>query len=305
MAAVFNRPRIIGSKNSVPYPSTTLSLSSVDSDAPSAALAKVLENQLGRVLSKVKPESQSPEESFATVESWMSTLPPVFRLLVPEKRWNNEAPWLPFQRLQLHCVGYMTQLALIKAAFALEPQQASYVDKATEVGLLAMRVCQDFFDLCFPRQARYFMISFCPFDVAAFLCSLLLRDRNRTLPKRANIVNAVGSALVISFRLRSYTKMGESTWTILKALVSRLQLEPDESETLGSLMRAHTLDNGNPEPGSGTKEFPCKEMTVPSSQWQDANIILGPSADGSLDLGALDGVWDWQNLPNEFNLERG
>ncbi|RSL49201.1 hypothetical protein CEP53_009246 [Fusarium sp. AF-6] len=302
MTAVFNRPRIISSNNSVPYPSTTLSLSGVSSDAPSAALAKVLENQLGRVLSETQPGNRSMEEGLATVESWMSALPPVFGLLTPEKQWDEDAPWLRFQRLQLHCVGYMTQLALMKAALAVEPRQQSYIEKAANIGLLAMRVCQDFFDLCFPHQAKYFMVSFCPFDVAAFLCSLLLRDTNRTLSRRAEIVNAVGSAVSISFRLRDYTKMGEPTWTILNALVSRLQLGPGENEALGLLVRGHNLDDGGVESMSKGQTLPSEGVTASLSQWQDENVFFGGSTEGSLDLGVLDGVWDWQGLSNEFDL---
>ncbi|RSL83293.1 hypothetical protein CEP51_004607 [Fusarium floridanum] len=302
MTAVFNRPRIIGSNNSVPYPSTTLSLSGVSSDAPSAALAKVLENQLGRVLSGTQPGNLSLEESLATVESWMSALPPVFSFLAPEKQWDEEAPWLRFQRLQLHCVGYMTQLALMKAALAVEPQQQNYIEKVTNIGLLAMRVCQEFFDLCFPHQAKYFMVSFCPFDVAAFLCSLLLRDTNRTLSRRAEMVNAVGFAVSISFRLRDYTKMGEPTWTILNALVSRLQLEPGENEALGKLVRGHNFDDKRLESIARGQTLPSEGVTASLSQWQDENVFFGGSTEGSLDLGVLDGVWDWQGLSNEFDL---
>ncbi|KAJ4212862.1 hypothetical protein NW759_011503 [Fusarium solani] len=302
MTAVFNRPRIIGSENSVPYPSTTLSLSGVSSDAPSAALAKVLENQLGRVLSGTKPGNRSLEESLATTENWMSALPQVFSFLAPEKRWDEDASWLRFQRLQLHCVGYMTQLALMKAALGVEPQQQNYIEKATDIGLLAMCVCQEFFDLCFPQQAKYFMVSFCPFDIAAFLCSLLLRDRNRTLSKRAEMVNAVGSALSISFRLRDYTKMGESTWTILNALVSRLQLAPGENEALGNLVRVHNLDEGELESMPRGQVLSSERVTAPLSQRQDKNIFFGGSTEESLDLGVWDGVWDWQSLSSEFNL---
>lgn len=302
MTAVFNRPRIIGSNNSVPYPSTTLSLSGVISDAPSATLAKVLENQLGRVLSGTKPGDRSLEESLATTESWMSALPSVFSLLAPEKRWDEDAPWLRFQRLQLHCVGYMTQLALMKAALAAEPQQQNHIEKATDIGLSAMRTCQAFFDLCFPHQAKYFMVSFCPFDVAAFLCSLLLKDRNRTLSKRAEIVKAIGSALSISFQLRDYTKMGESTWTILNALASRLQLAPGENEPLAKLARAHNVDDGELESMHRVQVLPSEGVTAPLRQWQDENVFFGGSTEGSLDLGVLDGVWDWQGLSNEFNL---
>ncbi|RSL46527.1 hypothetical protein CEP54_013807 [Fusarium duplospermum] len=302
MTAVFNRPRIIGSNNSVPYPSTTLSLSDVSSDAPSATFAKVLENQLGRVLSGTEPGNRSLEESLATVESWMSALPPVFSFLAPEKRWDEDAPWLRFQRLQLHCVAYMTQLTLMKAALAVKPQQQNYIEKATDIGLLAMRVCQDFFNLCFPHQAKYFMVSFCPFDVAAFLCSLLLRDRNRTLSKSAEMVNAVGSAVSISFRLRDYTKMGESTWTILNALVSRLQLEPGENEALGNLVRVHNGEKGELESISRGQVLPSEGVTASLGQWQDENFFFGGSTEGNLDLGVLDGVWDWQSLSNEFNL---
>ncbi|KAF4459897.1 fungal specific transcription factor [Fusarium albosuccineum] len=59
--AVFNRPTIISS-GPVPYPSSTLDLSGRSLDAPSAALAKILENQLGRVLSGSDLTNQTLEE---------------------------------------------------------------------------------------------------------------------------------------------------------------------------------------------------------------------------------------------------
>ncbi len=60
------------------------------------------------------------------------------------------------------------------------------------------------------------------------LCAALVRDAAKRLPRRKEIVDAIGRAIRILNNLRGVSKMGESTWTILTRLVSRLSLPPEE-----------------------------------------------------------------------------
>ncbi|KAF4459898.1 N-terminal binuclear Zn cluster-containing DNA binding domain-containing [Fusarium albosuccineum] len=184
------------------------------------------------------------------------------------------------------------------------PKEQSCIERAADTGLAAMEVCKDFFELCFPQQAKYFMVSFCPFDVAALLFSLLRGDKDRTLARRREIVDAVGSALSISFQLRGHTKMADSTSAILNALVSQLQLSSDESETLRDWTKAsgqNVLESQHTRLGGGDTEIqsstlPDGPATTSQDQWQNEDMVFDTDIGFDFDLGVLEGVWDWPTV---------
>jgi hypothetical protein len=322
MSVTFNRPLLVQSEHHVPYPSLDLDLSGTGTDIPSAIVAKVLENQLARALSKVEPPTTTTfADSLAIVEKWMSSLPQVFALENPDMRWDVQCPRLSFQRLQLHCVGYMAQMVILKPLLSsptnFKDQQrrtanlSPLLDRTINICLRSMTVCKDFFDLGFPQQAKYFMISFCSFDNAALLCSLLLQDPEaKRVPRRGEIAEAIGTALSISFRLRGHTKMGDSTWSVLSTLVGQLRLFASERNILdmaSTLEGANVGDVGRSRVDSETSTY--LDATTVSEQNAHGNEIWQPSgpfldADvqmlQGMDLGALDGLWDWQSLQLEF-----
>jgi hypothetical protein len=323
MTATFNRPPIILSGASVPLPISSLDRSAVDPEVPSLVLAKVLENQLARRFSDISTET-SLTDKLSFIEDWMSSLPSVFAVNDPDKRWDIECPRLTFQRLQLHCVGYMSQLVLLRSLVTAAPdcspaptaeggtketESTLLIPHVIDVSLKAMSVSEEFFRLCFPHQAKYFMVSFCPFDNAALLCSLLLHDtENARVPRRREVLQAIGKALRISRLLREYTKVGEAAWGILTALTSHLRLTPDEKKVIEDTEKGEEI-------GMGTLEGSSASGTTPHAAFQVESFPLGQLGAGfdgelslpgtsshtsepmlEMDLGILAGVWDWQGL---------
>ncbi|KAK4233006.1 fungal-specific transcription factor domain-containing protein [Achaetomium macrosporum] len=309
MTAAFNRPPMIQAGTSIPLPNPSLDRSVVNSDAPSLIVAKVLENQLARQLSDASMETTLADK-LSFIETWMSSLPSIFAVNDPDIRWDIECPGLPFQRLQLHCVGYMTQLVLLRPLITTFPgspsapisegrmqetQWSILIAHAIDVSLKAMSVSEQFFHLCFPHQAKYFMVSFCSFDNAALLCSLLLHDSHGTrVPRRLEVLRAIGKALHISRRLRDFTKMGKVTWDILTALTSHLRLTPDEKRVMedaekGGEIGVSTLEGSAPSGDKLDIGFDS-EWSLPGASSRAAESML------EIHLGVLDGVWDWQGL---------
>ncbi|KAL7805613.1 N-terminal binuclear Zn cluster-containing/DNA binding domain-containing protein [Trichoderma gracile] len=315
MAANFNRPPLIQSDTVVPLPNPTLDQQSALPDVPSIVVAKILENQLARQLGEGSPVDDTNFQSkLASVEAWMSSMPPAFRVINPEKRWDGDCPYIPFQRLQLHCVGYMTQLLLLRSTLIssgffsaagsardyVTPELMIILGRIVDVSLKAMAVSKGTFELCFPQHAKYYMVAFCPFDNAALLCSLLLHDTNQTvILRRMEVVHAIGQALYMSRRLRGCTKMGDATWSILDALRDRISLTRAEKELLEETERTGKNDKDNTETGvSSTNQLdePFKFLFGEDLRSPEDDLAADETDFLGMDLGILDAVWNWERV---------
>ncbi|UKZ69614.1 uncharacterized protein TrAtP1_010620 [Trichoderma atroviride] len=324
MTASFNRPPIIQSEVSVPLPNPGLDQTGADPDVPSYIVAKILECQLAKQLGEGDRVDRSNLQSkIAVVETWMLSLPPVFNIIDPDKRWDGNYPHIPFQRLQLHCVGYMSQVMFVRSILTscqlfsakdyvetgLDPETTMLIHQIVNLSLKAMSVSKDTFDLCFPQQAKYYMVAFCPFDNAALLCSLLIHDVNGTMiPRRSEVIYAIGQALHISHRLRGFTKLGDITWSILSALKNRINLFPlektilEELESVGKAdITAQSLNNGL-EPSDdffhSINGLSRRLHTESDEGLQFVENTLAADDPEILDinLGILDGVWNWDRV---------
>ncbi|KAK1237236.1 hypothetical protein MKX08_002861 [Trichoderma sp. CBMAI-0020] len=284
MTASFNRPRIIQSEVSVPLPNPGLDQAGADPDVPSYIVAKILECQLATQLGDGdRVDGSNLQSKVAVVETWMLSLPPVFNIIDPDKRWDGDYPHIPFQRLQLHCI--------------------------VNLSLKAMSVSKDTFDLCFPQQAKYYMVAFCPFDNAALLCSLLIHDVNGTMiPRRSEVIYAIGQALHISHRLRGFTKLGDITWSILSALKNRINLLPwekailEELESVGKAdVAAESLNNGLEPSDDFFHSINGLSSRLHSESDEGLQFVENTLAADDpefleMNLGILDGVWNWDRV---------
>ncbi|CAM1503485.1 Fc.00g010760.m01.CDS01 [Cosmosporella sp. VM-42] len=319
MAATFNRPSIIHAASSVPLPNPSLDQSNTNFDIPSIAVPKMLENELATQLSDNTGSNTTLADRLSFVETWMTSLPFVFSIENPHTHWDTEYPRLRFQRLQLHLVGYMTELVLLRSFITGRVlgsgeigipggDRSQLISIAINTSLKAMSVSKEFFDLCFPGQAKYFMVSFCPFDNAAFLVSLLLHASKRnTIPRRQEVLGAIGQALYIARCLSQYTKMGDTTLKILSALKYRLRLQAGEKEILEQSEASGKLHNA--DEGIQHSDTPAlhqyqvdyaviNQLQPPfDTEWQlPAQSLPTSNPAPGLDLGLLDGLWDWQSL---------
>lgn len=324
MTASFNRPPIIQSEAPAPLPNPGLDQSGADPNVPSYIVAKILECQLARQLGEGDRVDRSNLQSkIACVEKWMLSLPPVFSIVNPDKSWDENYPYIPFQRLQLHCVGYMTQVILVRSiltsseifsatssiATGIDSETSMLIHQAVSLSLKAMSVSKDTFNLFFPQQAKYYMVAFCPFDNAALLCSLLIHDVYGTMvPQRSEVIYAIGQALHISHRLRGFTKMGDITWSILSALKNRVNLNPSEKEVLEELesvgkadTTAQCLKESLEQTDSLFHFINRSSSHVHSESEEGLRFVENTlAADNSefldMNLGILDGVWNWERV---------
>lgn len=153
------------------------------------------------------------------------------------------------------------------------------------------------------------MVAFCPFDNAALLCSLLIHDVDGTMiPRRSEVIYAIGQALHISQRLRGFTKMGDITWSILSALKNRANLFPLEKALLEELESVGKADittdslNHSLEPSDDFFHSINESSNQLHNESDEGvrfveNTLAADDPDFlEMNLGILDGVWNWERV---------
>lgn len=323
MTIVFNRPAMIHETFSISLPTPGLDKSETSSEIPSPIVARILEYQLAAQLSNHSIASTS-STMLEYVKDWMALLPSTFSTHDPDKRWDSERPYLAFQRLELHCTGYMMLLMLLKpyltAATGCSSSISSNESKdeahllvnfAIDTSLKLMAKCREFFDITWPEKAKYFLVSFFPFDTAALLCLVLQQDKEHKTPRRLEVAEAIGKGLYISSRLRSISKMGDATWGILMKLISRLELSFSEREILDTsgnyreLLQSatNTVDSASTTDVADMMDSRNTPSLLPEESF-GSNLTLADDVGlGDISVGAFtpsfefgfwDGPWDWE-----------
>uniref|UniRef100_A0A0B7KI67 Xylanolytic transcriptional activator regulatory domain-containing protein n=1 Tax=Bionectria ochroleuca TaxID=29856 RepID=A0A0B7KI67_BIOOC len=306
MVGIFNRASIIQSNEPVPLPNPKLDQTRDDPEIPSIVLTKVLENQLTRQLYDDSQKDADLDAKLALVENFMDRLPSVFRLNGADVRWDTKHPRLVAQRLQLHTTCYMAKMILLRpTVLDIERCDPNRLSHTIELSLKCMEVSRKLFDACVPQHAKYFMVTFAPFDNASFLASIVIKaGRKRQVPRRSEVLAAIGQAIYMCNKLREFTKLGATTWTILMALASKFILDASERTIFEQIGRIR--DESGPterpflEPGIGHDEPLIRQPDSISNLVDISETDWGmwgasePSA--QVDLGILDGMWDWNGL---------
>jgi hypothetical protein len=340
---ILSRPLILNEGYcSVPLPEANLEYDPGYPSKPSPITPMVLQAKLIRLIPNVwsaRSGLTSQEAAAATekVEKWFADLPSVFRTN-PDTLLDAKFPHLKLQRLQLHCIGYSAILGTLKPYLTKSNDikdlttvglDHTLLATAVDYALLQMDIGQQLYDLYHPFYTKNFVVAFTPFDTAALLCSAILRDPQRDLPRRHDVIAAIGKGLFLIKQLKPYTRVGSISWNVLTSLIPTLTLTYEEKilidpehdvftaidrpakrvatcdlASLGSGNSSSSMDsspeNGFPTPSAN---LPMVEDQLQEYDWQfDPNLLLGTQPLSELDLGILEPVWDWEtiNFPDAY-----
>lgn len=346
MGLILSRPFLINESYSrTALPNSDLERDTSSPEVPSPITQIVLQCQVfHRVMEHLLPTSRQPlyESVLAIIKSieiWFSELPPVFREHEPDKSHDRKHPFLIRHRLQVQSMGYVTTLTLLKPFLTSQtssttlPAEFVAVEKlrrtAIDYAIKVMGHSRLLFDMFIPDNPKYFYVILMPFDTASLLCSAWIHDKEQTLPRRKEILEAIGEAVRMIRALRSITKVGPVAWSVIQALLPEMKLTEAEASLVDSdgLILKHRRPTKRPMMGSvAPKEF----QSVPLDKTKPNHTILTPESSSStstansdfdwnfdpaqaldsipltdLDFGNLDQVWDWGelNIPFEdFNV---
>jgi hypothetical protein len=344
MGAWLGRPNLIDQKNlNFKLPNLRLDQSSSEPNLLSPFAHMALQANLGRRLNTIMGDAQSVDalsaDEILTIEAeldkFIDELPPVFRLKDPDTSLDAEHPYFVFQRHQLHTVVYVTKLDFLKPFLtrARDDKKTDRDDEFRRMGidlaLDVLEVARRLFDHEFPINAKFHMVVFSIFDTSTILCSAIIHDRERCLPRRDEVTNAVDGSLDMLHQLSLTTKLGASSYAFLYKLV---QSTPELSCGTGTSKRLRNQSSASsnllePPPlvhhtsiGSVASSVdppippnldltsiamePALVMPAVNDFSFDVDQFLAQNPFGSvsaLDMGGMEQIWDWEDLNlNQF-----
>ncbi|KAJ0416074.1 fungal-specific transcription factor domain-containing protein [Aspergillus carlsbadensis] len=324
MSLLLSRPFIINS-SCCAFEMPTMQLETGDSkpEAPSPMAHMVLQCQLGLAILNI-PGAVSGELSATQAmsiqeqtEKWLDSFPPAYSILNPNTQWDIKFPFVKLQRLQLYVIGYMMLLMPLKECLTkhLSLQSSSIAkglrETAIDNALKLLAACDDLSRHMFPLNAKFHFAPFLMFDTAALLCSAILHDKEKSLPRREEILKAISKTLNDLSRLSERAKTGMICYKILKKLVVCLPREARSTESKtpqSSIDAPPTLPD---MPGIADPMLCCpttdlsnsfdSEVFPPGSLNSTSLDDLGGLGNlCNVDLGELGQIWDWQDLDISF-----
>jgi hypothetical protein len=329
-----SRPFIIA-QSQCTLPSVNLEFDHSCPDVPSPITQIRLQYELFETIFKVLPLNNEPlscETALAVkerIDAWFQSLPVVFRAGNPDQKFDNTHKFLVRHRLQTLCMGYAMLLTVVRPYMTRNeaPSSPSEIQisaqlrcTAVDTTLVLMDISKSLFDMFIPNSPKYHIVVFVPFDSAALMCSALIRDVEKTLPRRRELLQAIGTAISMISIMKTMTKTGSIAWNVLSILVPKLKLTESEEfivDPEGSILKRRktakraALSN---QSGKGyiqtqtQKPSPSSEMTnssdgiIPDFEWQlDPGQALEFIPAGEFDLSVLEPVWGWDDI--NFSLD--
>ncbi|KAF2098344.1 hypothetical protein NA57DRAFT_77134 [Rhizodiscina lignyota] len=168
------------------------------------------------------------------IDRWIIEFLPPHAFVEPDTKWDNDFPYVASQRYQLHSIGYMLKLDPVRS-YLTKYIDVSKDKTAVDFRELALDCCfkinvaaRKSFELERATNAKAHLFAFSHFDVATILCSALAHDKDKTLPRREEILDTIKVALDTLSELGKITKIGAISYGFLAKLVNALNVLDEE-----------------------------------------------------------------------------
>ncbi|KAG5927084.1 hypothetical protein E4U42_002595 [Claviceps africana] len=200
------------------------------------------------------------------IEQWVERFPPEYAFDNPDKSKDESCPWLFAHRFYVYTMACLLILNPIRHYMVKKytwdsPQEELEV---REVGiwysLKLMKTMRLWVDKVYNRDGRLHFIIFSIFDTAAMLCTALLKDAERTIGNRQEILLAVGDAVDMLKRLNMISKTSKTSYDILERLVRRLPELVPRNDSGRQVKRPKVKSSASP-PSPATDTEPTTTTT--------------------------------------------
>jgi hypothetical protein len=339
MGMILSRPFMIHDDHcTVGLPSVNLERDLACPGVPSPIMQMTLSCQLLQSTTEVleltnkRPSFNSAIACHGRVQTWLSNLPPVYRTENPDTSYDSKYPFLKRHRYQTYVMGYTTIFSLLKPFLTQNDTITAPVEiEALEAlrqacvnyGIKLMEIAKGLFDLFIPTgNTKYFVVCFIPFDTSTLFIAALLRDKDRTLPRRPEILQAISKGIAMMWILRPITKTGAIAWSVLTKLIPPLELDDNERSLIdpdGLILKPRKATKrvalGKASQGTLPPSPPGRGLPLPEPPRQTTLLTPESSTTGDeydykfdpfqsvddisfsdFDFGGLGPVWDWEDL---------
>lgn len=167
-------------------------------------------------------------EYLRILETWMRTFPTVYSTEKPDLSKDVSHPWAVSHRFYIHTMAYLMVLNPIRTFMAKsysktsDPAELHIRDVGVNYSLRNLETTSQWTEHVHHRDGRFHFIIFSLFDTASVLCAAVLKDEDRTLPRRDEIVLGIERAVVLLRRLNAISKTAKTSYEILSRIAKRL-----------------------------------------------------------------------------------
>lgn len=172
------------------------------------------------------------------ISKWTESFPPMLGTTDPDISMDNSYPWIPVHRQYLHVMAYTMILMPLRSYITrvfdqtepLEEQntRASGVDYC-----LKLRDAHiDLFHSTYPFCAKYHLAQFSLVDLGKVLCSAIIHDTHRNLPKRDQVIAVIGDVAEMLRHIQNAANRLSLSYKAISKLIKRLPVSQAEMEIL-------------------------------------------------------------------------
>lgn len=247
-----------------------------------SSLIQQLYGQFG--LTKNVVNAADVQKYQAIIEAWIQSFPPRFDVRNPDKSLDESYPWIVLHRNYIRTMAYSMLLDPIRAylpkTFAPDAPEAELKIRNDGISycLDLMASLGEFFAYVYPRDAKYHWVLFCIFDTSTVLCSAVLHDEHNTLPRREDVLDAIGEAHAMLQRLQMVTKSAKAPYSILTRIVQRLPKTtespaadgvgpaPKKTRVAKTHVSIRTVSSGHSAPVSSTPQITVSSTSFTPTQ---------------------------------------
>ena len=265
------------------------------------------------------------------ITAWILTLPEELSLENPDLSKDLAYPWVVAQRKQLHCFVHMIRFTVTRPLILRPSMDASHAERrilrqsAVIDALNCINSALALLRALPPLRTRYHFVSFVLFDTAAAISSAIIKDSERSLPSREQLLQAIGSAIVALGNIPATNDSIPGAVKLLQFLSSQMPISTEESihlpeDLLGRKPNQRRESNDHKSASGMTlsssatpnqlKQFDTESVTengaadhILTQGDNDLENSVDPFGISDIDLGTFDQIWDNSslNLPASFD----
>ncbi|PHH71233.1 hypothetical protein CDD82_6672 [Ophiocordyceps australis] len=291
-----SRPKII---NRVDCDSQlpSLTLEKFSSHAPSPLLHMKMQSELTRQLAsrfsapKNITQPAQVQEYKELIEAWVRRFPPVYDFDNPDTSKDTQYPWIFPHRYYVYTMACLLILNPIRhymvKSYSVDSPAQELALRAAGVAysLKLMKTLRRWVDRIYNRDGRLHFIIFSIFDTAAILCTAILKDNERTIAERHEIIDAITDAVAMLHRLNTISKTAKTSYDLLERLAHRIP-QPQASARPDHLRKRTKVCR--PAPATARVHFvptPPPEAVAAPEQSQTQQGLCAAAGFGHVDLG--------------------
>lgn len=168
------------------------------------------------------------QEYKGILETWIRNFPAVYSTTTPDESKDYGSPWITHHRFYLHTMAYLMILNPIRRYLAqtfspeTPPEEHAIRQIGVDYSLLNLETTTEWAKIASHRDGRFHFIIFSLFDTVAVLSAAILNDKDNSIPRRTEIIDAIDEALITLKKIYNLSKTAKQSYDILSQLVRRI-----------------------------------------------------------------------------------